>query len=150
MYPLISQKLLTPIPNRDVYTINLVRQRPSCACVLSIIPEMIESDNGLRLVNEVFKEFVGKKHIKHICMFPNHPPSNGLAEKAAPNEIVYKSVLEVSTSTLEKLVSLLSCGNIPHISSGYFPAEMHLNRKIRHRLDRIISDPISKVKEKQL
>ncbi|CAA9993890.1 unnamed protein product, partial [Nesidiocoris tenuis] len=44
-------------------------------------PRMIVSDNGAQFTSGEFQQFVTNKCIKHVCVTPWHPKSNGMAER---------------------------------------------------------------------
>ena len=46
------------------------------------LPEVMVTDNGTYFTSNEFQEFEQCNSIRHVCIVPYHPLSNGLAERA--------------------------------------------------------------------
>lgn len=102
------------------------------------IPLVLVSDNGTSFTSEEFTKFTSRNGITHIKTAPYHPSSNGAAENLVKT---FKSKFKILLNEMptKQAVSrfLLDYRNAPHCTTGVSPAELHLGRKLRTRLDRI-------------
>ena len=60
-----------------------------------VLPDEIVGDNGSQFTAQQFQEFCKSNGIKHSCIPPYHPASNGAAERAVQ---VVKSAMKKMTS----------------------------------------------------
>lgn len=113
------------------------------------VPDTIVSDNGSPFVNSVFKEFTDNNNIKHICVAPYHPASNGMAERAV--QIFKKGMKMFNDGSIETRISrfLMTYRRLPQTTTGQSPAESLMGRKLRTRLDHVFPDKTSVVQHKQ-
>lgn len=104
------------------------------------LPDTIVTDNGPTFTSEVFKEFMDRNGIRHVCTAPYHPASNGLAERAV--ETFKEGLRKMSGQSLEtKLARFLFQYRItPHTTTGVSPAEMLLGRRPKSHLDLLQPD----------
>ena len=88
--------------------------------------------------------------IKHICMAPYHPSSNGLVERAV--QTFKQSLCQIQGGSVrEKLTKLLFKYRItPHFVTGVTPAELLMERGLRSRLDLLKPDIAATVGNNQL
>ena len=93
------------------------------------------SDNGTCFTSDLFKTFLKKNGVKHVCSAPYHPSSNGLAERAV--QVLKRGLKKMAGGTIETRVSrLLAAYRVtPHSTTGVSPAELMFNRKVRTRFD---------------
>ena len=87
--------------------------------------------------------------IKHTTSAPYHPSSNGLAERAV--QIVKRGLKkELSGSMNTRLAKVLFSYRLtPQSTTGVFPSELLLGRRLRTRLDLLRPDITRRVEEKQ-
>ncbi|XP_062374782.1 uncharacterized protein K02A2.6-like [Sardina pilchardus] len=104
------------------------------------LPDTVVSDNGPTFTSEVFKEFMEKNGIRHVCTAPYHPASNGLAERAV--ETLKDGLRKMSGHSLETKLSrfLFQYRITPHTTTGLAPAEMLLGRRPKSHLDLLHPD----------
>ncbi|XP_036002862.1 uncharacterized protein K02A2.6-like [Fundulus heteroclitus] len=109
------------------------------------LPDTVVTDNGPTFTSEVFKEFMEKNGIRHVCSAPYHPASNGLAERAV--ETLKDGLRKMTGNSLEtKLSRLLFQYRItPHTTTGVSPAEMLLGRRPKSHLDLLHPDIAERV-----
>ena len=111
------------------------------------LPEMLVSDNGSVFTSSEFEEFTKQNGIRHVRSAPYHPASNGFAERAVQT---FKSYMKKETNgTVDTRVSRFLYRTTPHSTTGITPAEILLGRRPRTRLDLLIPDLSSKVKQRQ-
>lgn len=92
------------------------------------LPDFIITDNGPTFTSAVFKEFIERNGIRHVCTASYHPASNGLAERAV--ETLKEGLKKMSGHSLQTKVSqfLFQYRITPHTTTGVPPAEMLLGR----------------------
>ena len=113
------------------------------------VPKVIVSDNGTPFVSQEFQEFCTLNGIKHTCVSPYHPASNGLAERAV--QTLKLGLKKCTDGTLESRLYrfLLKYHNTPQGTTGSSPAVLLQKRALRTRLDLIRPCGDEKVKAKQ-
>lgn len=113
------------------------------------LPDMIVTDNGPTFTSEVFKEFMVKNGIRHVCSAPYHPASNGLAERAVGT--LKEGLKKMSGRSLETKLSrfLFQYRITPHTVTGVPPAEMLLGRRPKSHLDLLRPDVGARVVRSQ-
>ena len=105
------------------------------------ISAQLVSDNGSQFTSEEFQQFVKRNGIKHITSAPNHPATNGLAERGVGNfKIATKSETEVKSLKIKLARFLLAYRNTPHSTAGEPPSHLFLGRRLRTRLDLLKPD----------
>ncbi len=117
------------------------------------LPEQLVSHNGPQFTSGAFKEFTSKNGIKHILVAPNHPASNGAAERAVRvvKESFTKQVLQgnEARSLKHRMANfLLRYRNTPHSTTGVSPAELMVKRQLRMRFS-LVRPQIQKEVEKR-
>ena len=101
------------------------------------LPLQLVSDNGPQFVSAELSEFLQENGVKHIRSAPNHPASNGLAERFVRSFKEAMKAAEASTRSCRwKLENfLLKYRTTPHGTTGRTPASLFLGRNPRTRLD---------------
>ena len=112
------------------------------------IPEQLVSDNESGFWGEEFKQFTTHNGIKHTFTSPYHPSSNGLAERAVQT---FKSTVVKMDGPIDVRLSrfLLQYRVTPQTTTGLFPSQLLMRRKIRTCLDEIHPDMSEDVEKKQ-
>ena len=90
------------------------------------IPEQLVTDNGPQFTSDAFKVFTQSNGIRHLRSAPNHPASNGLAERFIQS---VKQSLQASVndgrSLIQRLASyLLSYRTTAHSTTGAPPCKL--------------------------
>jgi len=82
------------------------------------------SDNGSNFTSSEFQGFMKRNGIKHIKVAPNHPASNGLAERAV--RIIKEGYEKMEGGSTQTMLSrfLLSYRTTPYSTIGVPPAEL--------------------------
>lgn len=106
------------------------------------LPEQLVTDNGPQFVSEEFASFCRSNGIKHICVSPYHPSSNGLAERLVQTFKVASRKLEKNELfLLHHLVSfLLIYHTTPQRTTSVPPVVLFMGRPLRTRLDLFCPD----------
>jgi transposase InsO family protein len=112
-------------------TIEKLRQ---CFSTLGL-PEQLVTDNGPSFTSEQFRQFMSTNGVRHICVSPHHPSSNGQAERAVQTFKLGMRKLKEGTLTTKVTRFLLNYRTTPHTTTGQTPAELLLGRQLRTRLD---------------
>lgn len=115
----------------------------------------IVSDNGTQFVSSEFAEFCRYNNIKHVKTAPYHPASNGAAENMVKT---FKTSLKKYISENQHKFSfgnllskfLFSYRNTPHCSTGECPSKLMFNRKVKTRLDFLVSPVAQKAISDQI
>ena len=115
------------------------------------LPKQVVSDNGPQFTSEEFSSFMRNNGIRHICISPYHPSSNGMAEQFVQT---FKQSMKASQSdgrTLQQRLAhfLMNYRITPHATTNQIPSSMLLNRTIRSRLTLIHPNSESHVFNKQ-
>ena len=113
------------------------------------IPDTIVSDNGTQFTASEFKEFCRLNGIRHTCVAPYHPSSNGLAERAVK---IFKEGFkkQAEGSLSDRIARMLFQYRItPHTTTGVAPAELLMGRKLKSRLDILRPQVESRVQDRQ-
>jgi len=96
-------------------------------CTTHGIPEVLVMDNGTPFTSKEFSEFTKRNAIHHVRVFPYHPSSNGLAERAVKTfkegmkKAGNKGSIECRMSRL-----LFQYRITPQSTTGVSPAELLL------------------------
>lgn len=101
-------------------------------------PEVLVSDNATIFTSEEFKQYCATNGIFQKFSAPNHPATNGLAERYV--QILKRKLQAMVNDPLplrRKVNNILFRFRATPLSSGKSPAELYLNRKIRTKLDAI-------------
>ena len=111
---------------------------------------MIVSDNGTAFTSNEFQEFTTRNGIRHTKTTPNHPASNGLAERGVQTfKEGLKKMTEGSVET--KLARFLFQYRLTPLSTtGQSPAELLLGRQPCAHLDQLAPNLHAQVQHKQL
>lgn len=102
------------------------------------LPDIIVSDNGTAFTSAEFKEFCDSNVIRHVCVAPYHPASNGQAERMVRitkdflKKIDAKMNIEIAVSRL-----LFAQHITPSTTTGRSPAELLFNRQLKNFFDKI-------------
>ncbi len=101
-------------------------------------PKVIVSDNAPVFTSIEFRTFCHEHGITNKYIAPNHPATNGLAERNVQTlKRRLKAIENESGSIQEKIQRILLKYRATPLASGKSPAENYLNRKIRLRMDAI-------------
>lgn len=108
------------------------------------IPNVIVSDNDVKISSTEFHQFCNNNGIKHITSPVYHPASNGQAENSVKTcKKMLKCIIDCTSipqrDIHEKLLSFLfEYRNTVHCSTGVTPAMLMFGRNLRSRLDVIL------------
>uniref|UniRef100_A0A8D8PMG0 RNA-directed DNA polymerase n=2 Tax=Cacopsylla melanoneura TaxID=428564 RepID=A0A8D8PMG0_9HEMI len=103
------------------------------------IPRILVSDNGTSLCSHEMENFLQKNGVKHICIAPFHPASNGAAENLVRTfkNFLKKSGCNIKTVDFDIQRFILAYNSTSHCSTKKSPAELHLGRPLYNALDRL-------------
>ena len=112
------------------------------------LPEILFSDNGSAFTSAQFQTFVNLNGFRHEKSTPNHPASNGLAERAVQT---VKEALKTTTGDLETRLArfLFQYRLTPHSSTWQPPAELLMGRCPRSHLDLLFPSVTKWVQQSQ-
>ena len=115
------------------------------------LPEQLVSDNGSQFTSEEFAKFTKANGIKHICITPYHPSSNGLAERFVQTFKRAMKTGEHDCKSFQHRLSnfLLTYRSAPHATTNQTPCSLFLKREVRTRFDLMRPDSESQVSAKQ-
>lgn len=100
------------------------------------LPDCIVSDNHVAFTCEAFQNFMVSNMIEHILTPPGHPSSNGQVERMV--QTTKEALVRVHGPMDTRLVAfLLSQHVMPNAATGYSPAELLMNKKLRTGFDRL-------------
>ena len=88
------------------------------------IPEVVISDNGPQFACEAYSNFAEKYGFKHITSSPQHPQSNGEAERAV------KTIKSLLRKSGDPYLALMAYRATP-LEVGYSPSELLMGRVLR-------------------
>ena len=113
------------------------------------LPETIVSDNGPNFTSAELENFLSKNGIKHTKVSPYHPASNGQVEQAV--RVFKEGIKKMEEGTMQDKLSrfLLKYRTTPHTTTGVTPTELLMKRKLRTKLDLIVPNTASLVRQKQ-
>ena len=113
------------------------------------IPDLMVTDNGTNFKSSETEEFLKSNGVQHICSAPQHPASNGLAERAV--QTLKSSLRKQGVGSLQDRIArfLLSYRVTPHATTGVPPCELLMGRKLRTLLDKVRPDVADRVKRQQ-
>ena len=136
--------------------VHIMRSTTSAATIVKLkeifathgLPETIVSDNGPNFTSAEFENFLSKNGVKHTKVLPYHPASNGQAERAVR---AFKAKEKMEEGTMQDKLSryLLKYRTTPHMTTGVPPAELLMKRKLKTKLDLIVPNTASLVRQKQ-
>ena len=137
--------------------VHIMRSTTSAATIVKLkeifathgLPETIVSDNGPNFTSAEFENFLSKNGVKHTKVSPYHPASNGQAERAV--RAFKEGVEKMEEGTMQDKLSrfLLKYRTTPHTTTGVPPAERLMKRKLKTKLDLIVPNTASLVRQKQ-
>lgn len=113
------------------------------------------TDNGSAYASKEFAVFVDKYGIQHTFAAPYHPASNGAAENAVKtSKRKYQLLRKAGYSEIESIrLFLFQNRATTHATTGYSPAELHMGRRIRIKLDLIrptLKDRVIQAQDRQM
>ena len=111
------------------------------------IPEKIIHDGGPPYNGRNWKMYARESGFKTELCTPEHPQSNGLAEKMMSSiaKITHAALAERKDPKLEITKFLINYRNTPHSATGKSPSELMMKRKIRTKIPSWIPAPTSQV-----
>ncbi|KAJ8706686.1 hypothetical protein PYW07_012764 [Mythimna separata] len=115
------------------------------------LPKQIVSDNGPPFTSSEFSRFLSANGVEHLFSAPYHPASNGAAENAVRTvkKVIKKAHREKLDITLFLNNFLLHYRNTEHCTTGETPALLMCGRRLRTKLDSLIPDRSTKVRNTQ-
>ncbi|CAL9702513.1 unnamed protein product [Knipowitschia caucasica] len=115
------------------------------------LPEQIVTDNATTFMSEEFQLFMKRNGILHTTGAPRHPATNGLAERYVATFKAGMKKLDGEDLNVEDKVShfLLRYRTTPNSATGESPADLHLKRHVRSRLDFLRPNIAMRVRRRQ-
>ena len=106
------------------------------------------SDNGSGFTSVEFQQFLAANGIKQVLTLPYHPSSNGLAKRAIQT---FKNAVMTLDGKMEVRLSqsLFKYRITPQTTTGVFPAQHLMGRRLRTNLDLLHPDTAVRMNEKQ-
>ena len=94
------------------------------------LPQKLVSDNGPQFTASSFEEFLSANGVQHLKSPPNHPATNGEAERFVQTFKHSLKASRIKSGTLAAKLSqfLLKYRTIPHATTGVSPTELFLKR----------------------
>uniref|UniRef100_A0AAV2KXD0 ribonuclease H n=1 Tax=Knipowitschia caucasica TaxID=637954 RepID=A0AAV2KXD0_KNICA len=113
--------------------------------------EQIVTDNATTFMSEEFQLFMKRNGILHTTGAPRHPATNGLAERYVATFKAGMKKLDGEDLNVEDKVShfLLRYRTTPNSATGESPADLHLKRHVRLRLDFLRPNIAMRVRRRQ-
>ena len=113
------------------------------------VPEKIVHDNGPPYSSAAWSAFASSSGFTSQACTPEHPQSNGLAEKmmASIAKLVHASLAENKDPKLEIHRFLMNYRNTPHPSTGHTPSRLLMGRIIKTKIPTLIPDASGDVHE---
>ena len=106
------------------------------------LPEILVSDSGLQFTSEEFDQFTKTNGIKHLKSAPDHPATNGLADRFVQTFKQSLRAKKWEASSVERKLASLLMGYIkaPHATTNETPAKLFYGKNLRTRLDALKPD----------
>ena len=106
------------------------------------IPQVLRSDNGQPFTSEQMKEYTTENGIDHRRITPLWPQANSEAERFMKplTKAVRSAHVEGKSWTKHLYKFLLNYRTTPHSTTGFAPAELLFNRKVRNKLPQLQQD----------
>ena len=105
------------------------------------------SDNGPQFVSHELQEYLTAHRILHHRSASYHPAKNGLAEGMVKNVKQWlRKQVSCSSFTSSLVIFLCTYRNVPHTSTGHFPAELIFGRMPRTHLSMLLPSTAERVK----
>ena len=113
------------------------------------IPLIIKSDNGPPFTSEEIKKYMEDNGINHCKITPLWPQANSEAENFMKplNKAIRSVHAEGKTWKKQLYKFLLNYRTTPHCTTGFAPAELLFNRRVRNKLPQLTSSNQSKGQE---
>lgn len=113
------------------------------------LPHDLVTDNATNFKSQEFMNFCESNGIQQKFSAPNHPATNGLAERTVQTlKQKLKAMSEEPGSLREKLNAFLFKYRSTPLINGKTPAELHINRKLRTRLH-LIQPPVENTRKQE-
>ena len=113
------------------------------------LPCVLVSDNGPGFSSEEFNIFLSRNGVKHLYSAPYHPSSNGQAERTV--RTFKESLKGLKEGSLDMKLSrfLFKYRITPQTTTGFSPAELLFNRRLRSALTLLKPDRRAHVELRQ-
>ena len=128
--------------------VRTLRDAPSSATTISLLddifsvhgfPSVMVSDNATIFKSDEFRKYCTDNGIFQKFSAPNHPATNGLAERNIQTlKRRLKAAADEPGNIAAKLRNILFRYRATPLASGKTPAELYLRRKLRIRLDALL------------
>ncbi|XP_046397440.1 uncharacterized protein K02A2.6-like [Ischnura elegans] len=128
--------------------VRMIRDAPSSATTIATLegifsvhgyPSVMASDNASIFRSEEFLKYCKERGIFQKFSAPNHPATNGLAERSI--QTLKRRLIAAAddpTPLTTKLRDIMFRYRATPLASGRTPAELYLKRRIRTRLDALL------------
>ena len=127
-----------------------LRSYGRCSQCMASLSKCMVSDNDPQFRSAEFSKFCKVNGVKHICVSPYHPGSNGLAERFVQTfkGAMKKGVKDGLSFELNWASFLLSYRTIAHGTTDASPCMLLMGHSLRTRLDMLRPDTGAQVLEK--
>ncbi|XP_046391594.1 uncharacterized protein K02A2.6-like [Ischnura elegans] len=147
--PFDSQFFLMCVDARSKWAeVRMIHDAPSSAKTIATLegifsvhgyPSVMVSDNASIFRSEEFLKYCKERGIFQKFSAPNHPATNGLAERSIQTlKRRLKAAADDPTPLTTKLRDIMFRYRATPLASGRTPAELYLKRRIRTRLDALL------------
>lgn len=128
--------------------VRMIRNAPSSTSTITLLegifsvhgyPSVMVSDNAAIFKSEEFQRYCKERGIFQKFSAPNHPATNGLAERNIQTlKRRLKAAADDPAPLSTKLQNIMFRYRATPLASGLSPSELYLKRRIRTRLDALL------------